>query len=1053
MAAPTFQAVGSLGVFSGAATIAWPAHQADDIGLLILETCGGEPISLSTANGFAAVTNSPQATGTTTDGTQLTMFWCRATSSAMGSPVTTDSGDHNIGLIVTFRGCKTSGNPWDVTAGSVKATASTTTTFPSVTTTVADCRIVLAATRDTDSNAAAWSALTNANLASLTEHYDAGSLSGNGGGIHVGSGTKAAAGSTGTTTATVSSSINAMMTVALAPPASGVTGSGAMTAANATLSGAGTLRLTGSGAMTTANSTLTGAGTLALTGSGAMIATNATLLGSGTVGNVITGTGSMTATAAVLTGPANLKLTGSGAMTAADSTLSGFAQVGPVLGGVMILGNVNMWVEIAWGADLLADPATWTWTDVTEDVRAGDGKALSITIGRADEASTAPPAICKLTLDNSSGDYSLGGQSINWPNVRRNTPVRVRADPPTGSARVIFQGYADGFTPDWNTTGSDATVSLSASGVTRRLRQGASPVKSALRRALEAKPAVQAYWPLEDGVDAKGAAGYPEGTPPMWLTGSGEVKFATNTTFPASAPLPVLDKAGLGVWIPGYDTVSDNQLRFLIRFADAPGEPDDSVIARMHMTGGTYWSLLYGTGGSLKIQAHNRLNTLIGFWGPYGFDVDGKALRVNFEVNQVGANAAWGLGTVDDVPNTQAAYISDGTGALTIGTIASIELNVGQTMSNSAFGHVTIENVQSSIFDTKAQLQAWAYDQITSFGDGRLWRLATENDVGLTLYDFGGGGGGVTTIDRMGPQRVDTLLNLLRQAETADQGVLWDGKTPGLSYTTRRYFEWGGDALVVAASDLTMPFNPTDDDQRTRNKVTVTRSGGSSHTTEDVDGPLGTAVIGKYDTSLTVNTYADEVLPFYSAWLVHLGTIEGYRFPRLSLNLAAVPQHINYWMDVIPGSRLDVTNPQAEFGQLPRGTISLIVEGYTMTIDRHHWDVQINCSPWEPWRVGVLATDSGYLDTEVLRLDTEGSTLQASVTAGATSISVTTTSGLLWTTVLDDFPYDIDIGGVKATVTACVDATSPQVMTVSALPLARTAGLPVQLHKPTALGL
>jgi hypothetical protein len=215
--APAFVAAGT-GVES-ITTIspAWPSHVTDDIGLLFVESTGGQPATLSTAAGFVAVTNSPQATGATTSGTQISVFWCRATSGAMSAPTVADPGDHVYGVILTFRGCPTTGNPWNITAGSVTATAGTTTTFPTVTTTVANCLIVLAAARDTDSALAAWSAPVNAALGDLQERFDLGTALGNGGGLGIYTGVKSVAGATGTTTATVSSSINAQMTIALAP--------------------------------------------------------------------------------------------------------------------------------------------------------------------------------------------------------------------------------------------------------------------------------------------------------------------------------------------------------------------------------------------------------------------------------------------------------------------------------------------------------------------------------------------------------------------------------------------------------------------------------------------------------------------------------------------------------------------------------------------------------------------------------------------------------------------------------------------------------------------
>lgn len=217
MAAPVFQAAGTAASGTGTVNPAWPAHAIDDVALLFIESAGGEPATLSAPAGFVAVLNSPQATGATTAGTRITVFWARATSAAMTAPTVADPGNHVYARIITYRNVINAGNPWDVTGGGVKAAASTSVTVTGVTTTVPDTLIVQAVARDNDSTAAAFSAQANANLAGIAERSDAGTNSGNGGGFAVWDGIKATAGATGNTTATVTNSINAFLTIALKP--------------------------------------------------------------------------------------------------------------------------------------------------------------------------------------------------------------------------------------------------------------------------------------------------------------------------------------------------------------------------------------------------------------------------------------------------------------------------------------------------------------------------------------------------------------------------------------------------------------------------------------------------------------------------------------------------------------------------------------------------------------------------------------------------------------------------------------------------------------------
>ena len=192
--APLFQAAGAAVSGTGNVTPAWPAHAIGDVALLFIESAGGEAATLSIPAGFAAVTNSPQATGAGTAGTRITVFWARATSTAMAAPTVADPGNHVYAQILTYRGVIATGNPWDVTGGGVKAAASTAVTVTGVTTTVANTLIVQAVARDNDSAAAAFSAQTNANLTGIAERSDAGTTSGNGGGFAVWDGVMATSG-------------------------------------------------------------------------------------------------------------------------------------------------------------------------------------------------------------------------------------------------------------------------------------------------------------------------------------------------------------------------------------------------------------------------------------------------------------------------------------------------------------------------------------------------------------------------------------------------------------------------------------------------------------------------------------------------------------------------------------------------------------------------------------------------------------------------------------------------------------------------------------------
>ena len=68
---------------------------------------------------------------------------------------------------------------------------------------------------------------------------------------------------------------------------------------------------------------------------------------------------------------------------------------------------------------------------------------------------------------------------------------------------------------------------------------------------------------------------------------------------------------------------------------------------------------------------------------------------------------------------------------------------------------------------------------------------------------------GSPTLDiPMGPQRPLSFVALLREGETVDQGILYDGVGPGLGYDRAVERENAATDLAVSAADLVAPFEP-----------------------------------------------------------------------------------------------------------------------------------------------------------------------------------------------------------------------------------------------------
>lgn len=189
---------------------------AGDLLLLFVESAN-QPVAAP--SGWTQVTNSPIATGTANaaGGVALQIFYQFATGADTTTSVA-DSGDHTTAIKIAYRGVDQT-TPFAATPVSgTKATASTTTTFPAITTATANALVVLATGLDLDAaSTATTGTITNANLTSITERHDQTVTSGFGGGLVIADGFKATAGSTGTSTATVTSTVQVYLTLALKP--------------------------------------------------------------------------------------------------------------------------------------------------------------------------------------------------------------------------------------------------------------------------------------------------------------------------------------------------------------------------------------------------------------------------------------------------------------------------------------------------------------------------------------------------------------------------------------------------------------------------------------------------------------------------------------------------------------------------------------------------------------------------------------------------------------------------------------------------------------------
>lgn len=732
--------------------------------------------------------------------------------------------------------------------------------------------------------------------------------------------------------------------------------------------------------------------------------------------------------------------------------------------------TVRIVVEFAFNADLTQPPASWAWFDTTHDVQINDGKRIMATLGKQDAHSVASPAQVQFTLDNRANKYGKNPLSQYWPGVRRGVPVRVRAvfnnsDP--GQSVTLFQGRASTFQPQFDGTGRYAVMAVTANGAFRALGQGNQPVFSTLRQYIPTTANLVAYWPMEDPSGVVQFSGGTPATPPMTFTTG--VNAHSNSTAASSDSVPVFVSGTALAAMPSYMDNSAYQIRALVAWPVAGSAlPNQTTVFRVFLNGSgiTNFDIEYDTGGSLELIGFSGSGSIVFDSGAQAMGADGTTGIVAVSFAKSGANIAVKM-SYQPIGAASPTYYTTTVTSQVVGRIDHIEIFPdGIANASVGIGHLAVQSQATDAIEWTQPLNAYdgefCYDRMT-----RLLALAGYSAV-TTITD------GVTFPMRMGPQRIDSLLNLIRECEATDGGVLYDGHGDSLTYMSHGVMENLSAAFTVdATTQLMPPFAPIDDDQQLRNSWTYTQRSGASVTYTDSDpGDANSTVnVGVYPDSATVNVFGNndaevgtktggfgtKALLNLASWNVHRDTQDNYRIPAFQLAFHRNPELLSAFVgNLIFGlHRMDVTNLSTVYAQMPPWTSQNMIVGYTHYIDQFRWDVAVNVIPYEPWHVGVVAAASGDTGVNVLRCDTVGSSLAADAAAGASTLSVASTDKGLWTTVADDFPFQVKISGIPVTVTNITGASSPQTFTVDPTtvikPLAN--GSDVRLWNPAVLAI
>lgn len=651
----------------------------------------------------------------------------------------------------------------------------------------------------------------------------------------------------------------------------------------------------------------------------------------------------------------------------------------------------------------------------------------------------------------------IGGTAVANPDFTSQTPGATafvdsagRTWSILGDAAITnisprFTGEISAWPPRWDTSGRDVWVPIEAAGIMRRLGAGTPVEGSVFYRALTMDArAVVAYWPMEDAEGSTSLAAASPLTAPLSITG--EPDLAAFGEFEASAPLPILGGATFGGTVPAYAPTGQTQVRFLLA-VPALGDADDQSLVTWYTTGSLRrWEVHYGTGGTLGLRAYDSGGTQVFDSGDVAFAVDGQLLIVSAEATEDGADVDWTLSTLE-VGESVGTTFSGTAAGQTVGRVGQITVSPQGGLDGTAIGHLSVQATVTSLFELADQLDSWRGET----AGRRIERLCREEGIPLTIR------GDALATAPMGPQRPGTLLDLLDECAETDDGILYEPRDRlGIAYRTREslYNQPVRAELDYAAGHVSPPLEPTDDDTDTRNDITVTRAGGSSARAVLETGPLSVQAppdgIGRYDTSVTINSRYDLLLPDHAEWRLHVRTVDQARYPVVTVNLVKLMAEGETTLaetlaELDVGDRITIEHlPE----WLPPEDIDVLAVGMAEFLAQFDWVISANCTPASPYSVAAWDVHGRYGPHSTVTTEALDST--------ETEVDISTPVGPLWSTSASG--YDVIIGGERMTVTAVSAPTGTTqtltvVRSVNGVVKGHPAGERVEFATPTYYAL
>jgi hypothetical protein len=650
---------------------------------------------------------------------------------------------------------------------------------------------------------------------------------------------------------------------------------------------------------------------------------------------------------------------------------------------------------------------------------------------------------CRINNDSLNYDPSRPA-SLLYGVAGRNSRARVYSN---SNARVWVEAttWEPDRTPE-HVPGAArglAWVDLTAYGMLNRLRTWEEPVRSPMFKTISGRSRCFGHWPLEDDRDTLRA-----------VATIGQNAITRGVTFgesdaPAGAKQSarLSDTSFLNGRFKSAPTTGGWQIAFSFKLDQLPTTAPYVDIFSWRCANGMSWYWAVNNNSyQYRVNDADGVNLYTGssLWG--GDASPDVWITARLKATQSGGNVqlepAWYSqnGTVWGITDTFAGLVSVPQQWYQFGST---------TASNGHLSHVfAVTGTADNLLSTSALISFDGYNGELAYD--RYFRVMAEN--GLQAYSIGN----ASDTPLMGPQPVDSVLNILADIRSTDGGRIDDERFDiAATLRTRRslYNQTPVITLDYAAGEVAIPFRKLIDATPIKNIVTVKNRQGGELTASLTVGPASVqpppAGVGTIPYTQNVNVYNEDTqLPdIASHWLQQL-TQNAPRFEEVTVDLLAHPSLVNVLL-AREGDLVRVIN----FDYDP---IDLLVVGIREQVGPGAlWSVTLQTEPGEFWRIGVYDDGVWRWDTRTMVLAGGG------VTAGALSITTNVTDpNDVLTTAAGSYPLDLVIGQgdgtgeiVRATGATAAGAgpTYAQTITLSARAVngvarAWPAGMDISVH-------